>query len=79
MIKRLLFTFFLIFSVVQLYSQTTYFVAPSSSGGSDSNAGTFAAPFETLAHAIDQLTAGDILYVREGTYRETISIDEDGS
>ena len=37
------------------------------------------APFETLQHAINQLTAGDILYVREGTYRETITIDEDGS
>ena len=69
----------LIFSFFQSFSQTTYYVAPSSSGGSDSNAGTLAAPFETLAHAIDQLTAGDILYIREGTYRETITIDEDGS
>ena len=79
MIKKLLFTSILIFSLVQLHSQTTYFVAPSSSGGSDSNAGTELAPFETLQHAINQLTAGDILYVREGTYRETITIDEDGS
>ena len=79
MIKRLLFTFFLIFSVAQLHSQTTYYVAPSASGGSNSNAGTLAAPFETLQHAINQLTAGDILYVREGTYRETITIDEDGT
>ena len=37
------------------------------------------APFETLQYAINQLTAGDILYVREGTYRETITIDEDGT
>ena len=79
MIKRLLFTFFLIFSVAQLHSQTTYYVAPSASGGSNSNAGTLAAPFETLGHAIDQLSAGDILYIREGTYRETITIDEDGT
>ena len=79
MIKKLLFTSILIFSLVQLHSQTTYFVAPSSTGGSDSNAGTELAPFETLQHAINQLTAGDILYVREGTYRETITIDEDGS
>ena len=76
MIKRLLFTFFLIFSVVQFHSQTTYYVAPSASGGSNSNAGTLAAPFETLQHAINQLTAGDILNIREGTYRETITIDE---
>ena len=79
MIKRLLFTFFLIFSLTQFHSQTTYYVAPSASGGSNSNAGTLAAPYETLQHAINQLTAGDILYVREGTYRETITIDEDGS
>ena len=73
---------FLIFSLtfLQSYSQTTYYVAPSSSGGSNSNAGTLAAPFETLQYAVNQLTtAGDILYIREGTYRETITIDEDGS
>jgi len=79
MIKRLLLIFFLIFSVVQLHSQTTYYVAPSASGGSNSNTGTLAAPFETLQHAIDQLTAGDILYIREGTYRETVTIDENGT
>ena len=80
MIKKLLFTSILIFSLVQLHSQTTYYVAPSSSGGSDSNAGTLAAPFETLQYAVNRLTtAGDILYIREGTYRETITIDEDGA
>ena len=77
--KNFVLAYILIFSFFQSFSQTTYYVAPSSSGGSDSNAGTLAAPFETLAHAIDQLTAGDILYIREGTYRETITIDEDGS
>ena len=80
MIKKLLFISILIFSVIQLHSQTTYYVAPSTSGGSNSNAGTsLAAPFETLEHAINQLTAGDILYIREGTYRETITIDENGT
>ena len=78
--KNFALTYILIFSFFQFFSQTTYYVAPSASGGSNSNAGTsLAAPFETLAHAIDQLTAGDILYIREGTYRETITIDEDGS
>jgi len=79
MIKKLLFTSILIFSVIQLHSQTTYYVAPSASGGNNNNAGTLAAPFETLEHAIDQLTAGDILYIRAGTYRETITIDENGA
>jgi hypothetical protein len=80
MIKKSLFIYILIFSVIQLHSQTTYYVAPSSSGGSDSNAGTLAAPFETLQYAVNRLTtAGDILFIREGTYRETITIDEDGT
>ena len=78
MFKRVLFTLIFTFSFFQFFS-TTYYVAPSSSGGSDSNAGTLAAPFETLHHAINQLSAGDILYIREGTYRETITIDEDGT
>jgi hypothetical protein len=78
MFKRVLFTLIFTFSFLQFFS-TTYYVAPSSSGGSDSNAGTLAAPFETLQHAINHLSAGDILYIREGTYRETITIDEDGT
>ena len=74
--KNFVLAYILIFSLFQSFSQSTYYVAPSSSGGSDSNAGTLAAPFETLQYAINQLTAGDILNIREGTYRETITIDE---
>ena len=78
MFKRVLFTLIFTFSFFPFFS-TTYYVAPSSSGGSDSNAGTLAAPFETLQYAINQLSAGDTLYIRAGTYRETITIDEDGT
>ncbi len=78
MFKRVLLTLIFAFSFLQFFS-TTYYVAPSSSGGSDSNAGTLAAPFETLQYAINQLSAGDTLYIRAGTYRETITIDEDGT
>ena len=79
MVKKVLFTHILIFSFSHLLAQTTYYVAPASSGGDNNNAGTLAAPFETLQYAVNQLTAGDILYIREGTYRETITIDEDGT
>ena len=80
MIKKLLTTYILIFSFSHILAQTTYYVAPASSGGDNNNAGTLAAPFETLQYAVNQLTtAGDILYIREGTYRETITIDEDGT
>ena len=79
MVKKVLLTYILIFSFSHVLAQTTYYVAPASSGGDNNNAGTLAAPFETLQYAVNQLTAGDILYIREGTYRETITIDEDGT
>ena len=47
MSKRVFFTLIFTLSFLQLFS-TTYYVAPASSGGSDSNAGTLAAPFETF-------------------------------
>jgi parallel beta-helix repeat protein len=54
--------------------------SPSASGGSaqavyvattgnDRNAGTIAAPWLTLQHAVSQLHAGQTLYIRGGTYR----------
>lgn len=44
---------------------TTYYVAPN---GSDSNAGTEAAPWKTLQKAIDTVNGGDVVYLRAGTY-----------
>ena len=79
MVKKVLLTYILIFSFSHVLAQTTYYVAPASSGGDNNNAGTLAAPFETLQYAVNQLTAGDILYIRGGLYRETITIDEDGT
>jgi parallel beta-helix repeat protein len=36
--------------------------------GSDRNAGTIAAPWQTLRYGVSQLQAGDTLYIRGGTY-----------
>jgi len=44
---------------------TTYYVAP---GGSDSNAGTLAAPFATIQKAVEAVAAGGTIAVRGGTY-----------
>lgn len=47
----------------------TYYVAPASSGGSDSNMGTFGSPFLTAQHAYTVAAAcGDTIYMRGGTY-----------
>jgi hypothetical protein len=48
-----------------LSNATTYYVSPS---GSNSNAGTSTSPWGSLNYAFNKLVAGDILYVRGGTY-----------
>jgi len=47
---------------------TEYYVAP---GGSDTNAGTMAAPFATLQKGVNVAVAGDTVFIRGGTYRIT--------
>ena len=46
-------------------SGATYYVSP---GGSDSNPGTISQPFFTLNKAWTVISAGDIVYMRGGTY-----------
>lgn len=49
-------------------SANVYYVAPSGSGGSDGNAGTFASPKFNLNAVWSSLSAGDTVYMRGGTY-----------
>lgn len=53
----------------------TYYV---STGGRDSNAGTEAAPFRTIARGSRELAPGDTLLIRAGTYDETMIHGRDG-
>ncbi|UCC99865.1 MAG: hypothetical protein JSW66_08270 [Phycisphaerales bacterium] len=46
-----------------------FFTAP---GGNDGNPGTLDRPFATIQHGIEQLHAGDTLYLRSGRYREQV-------
>ncbi|MEM6643694.1 MAG: T9SS type A sorting domain-containing protein [Bacteroidota bacterium] len=55
---------------------TDYYV---SKDGSDSNPGTEAEPFLTIGKAASIMVAGDICYIKEGTYRETVSPANAGS
>lgn len=55
--------------LVGLFSQAaprTYYVSPT---GSDNNAGTISAPFATWGKLSGIMVAGDIAYIRGGTYR----------
>ena len=55
---------------------TNYYVSTT---GSDSNAGTLASPFLTIQKAATIATAGSNVYVRGGTYRETVTMAKSGS
>src|SRR5262245_56722869 len=49
---------------------TAYYLSTS---GSDASAGSAAAPWATLRHAIPLLHPGDTLYLRGGTYAQSIN------
>jgi len=46
-----------------------YYVATT---GNNSNPGTIGSPFQTIAKGISVMVAGDTLYIRSGTYNESI-------
>lgn len=53
----------------------TYYVDKNSIGGeaSDSNPGTITSPWKTLKHAWTTAESGDVVYVRTGTYYESLN------
>jgi hypothetical protein len=66
----------LLFVLPQIVSAATYYVAQD---GNNSNPGTEALPWLTIGKAANTLAAGDIVYVKQGTYREEVFIDASGS
>lgn len=57
-------------------SGNIFYVSPS---GNDRNSGSQDSPWRTIQHAADVLNAGDVVYIREGTYDEKVSTTKDGS
>jgi uncharacterized repeat protein (TIGR02059 family) len=62
--KRIITFFIFIFAGLALKA-TNYYVAPN---GSDSNPGTISQPWRTWQKGFSSISAGDILYIRGGTY-----------
>lgn len=58
-------------AIASVAGATTYYVDDT---GSNSNPGTLSLPFGTISHAVNQLSAGDTLLVREGDYLESVLI-----
>ena len=60
---------FIIFLLISLSLQgATYYVSTT---GSNSNSGTIGSPWLTWQYGFDQANAGDIVYIRGGTYAMT--------
>ena len=55
------------------HAARTFFTATD---GKDANPGTREQPFRTIGHAAALLEAGDVLYVRQGEYREYVSTEK---
>lgn len=78
-INKIKMTTFAILFVLSMSSTSwaaTYYVAKN---GSDSNLGTEVTPWLTIGKAASSMTAGDTVYIKNGTYTETIVPRNSGS
>src|SRR4051794_4523366 len=65
-------TVFLLAAILHAHAAdaATYYVATN---GSNTNPGTVQSPFQTIAKGLSSLKAGDVLYLRGGTYSQSIN------
>lgn len=73
---RFLIIFTVFFAQTASYGQQSYYVSTS---GNDSFSGTAAMPWRSVQYGIDQLSAGDTLYVTEGRYNEKLYFNAQGT
>ncbi len=62
---------------IPLGSGRTYYVAPS--GNDTSGDGSQGNPWKTIQKGVNSLAAGDTLYLRGGTYHETVAVAKSGN
>jgi parallel beta-helix repeat protein len=65
----------ILLTVTNVYA-ADYYVSKS---GSDSNPGTEAQPWKTIQKAANTLTAGDTVYIKAGTYKERVIVQNSGT
>lgn len=68
----------LLFASNILFAQSgsSFYVAK---GGSDSNSGSYTAPWLTIQHAANTVTAGATVYVESGVYKESVNFPHSGT
>ncbi|MEM9830442.1 MAG: right-handed parallel beta-helix repeat-containing protein [Bacteroidota bacterium] len=74
--RKLPYLFSFLCLLIQSALATDYYVSPD---GNDQNLGTLPNPFLTIQKAAEVMKAGDICYIRAGTYRETIRPSDSGT
>src|SRR5579864_3030677 len=76
-LRKLCFVLLLLPSI-SLHGQSgsTFYVSKS---GSDTNSGSFTAPWLTIQHAANSVTAGATVYVESGVYNESVSFPASGT
>lgn len=76
-IRRLL-CFFLFLSPISLLSQAgaSFYVSTS---GNNNNSGSYSAPWRTIQHAANSVSAGATVYVLGGVYNESVNIPVSGT
>jgi len=74
--KKSLFLAFIILSISNFLGKAQYYVAIS---GDDDNDGlSLGTPFRNIQTAANKMKEGDVCYIREGTYRESIKVKSSG-
>ena len=68
--KRFICILIFLAGIISIHAKNYYV----SNSGSDDNDGNINDPFKTVQYAINRLNAGDTLFIRSGTYHESISI-----
>jgi hypothetical protein len=69
--------FYMIFMfITTIASATNYYVSTT---GNDTNSGSISLPYKTINYGITKLKAGDILYIRGGTYHERVTVNKSGT
>jgi len=75
-LRKLCFAFVALTTSLLAQAGSTFYVAKS---GSDSNSGSFTAPWLTIQHAASTVTAGATVYVEAGVYNESVNFPKSGT
>ena len=58
-------------ALAEFVAASSYYVATN---GNDANPGTLSQPWRTIQKAANTVSAGDTVYIREGTYNEYVTM-----